>query len=164
MTIDIELSTSSINRAISELQRIYNDFPDSVQQAVDVLAKDGAEEAKAAVGRMATVEAENVSQTEAKIVLSGRAAIISEFGAGYATMEYHPFADNAPVPIEVASYSREQYPYGMFYISDQVNPGEGYWFFGGQEYDRIEPRHGLLNAYDYLIKNAGDIVSEVIKL
>ena len=164
MTIDISLSPESVARAVDLLKEAYGNFTSGVQQAVEVLAKDGAEEAKAAFGKMASVEPVSDSETEARIVATGEAVIIAEFGAGYATMEYHPFADKAPVPIEVASYSREQYPYGLFYISDQVNPGEGYWFFGGREYDRVQPRHGLLNAYDYLMQNAGEIVSEVIKL
>lgn len=164
MTINIKLSEKDIESAIRRLQGMRDNLDADVQQAVDILAKEGAMEAQLAYGHMVTAEPKSISETESQIVVEGGdKAIIAEFGAGYATMEYHPFAKNAPVPIEVASYAKAQYPYGLFYITNDLLPGEGYWFFGGQEYDRVQPRHGLLNAYDYLMQNATEIVSEVIK-
>lgn len=165
MNIVIKLSSSSIESAIRKLTKVRNDLPYSVNDLVETLAHDGAEVAQSAYGRMATATMQPLGMDSSKIVVTGGdAAIIAEFGAGYATMEHHPFAKNAPVPIEVASYSKNQYPYGEFYRTDFINPGEGYWFFGGQEYDRVQPRHGLLNAYDYIRENSDRIAREVIKL
>ena len=156
--INIKLSDSSINAAIRKLSRIKDDLRYSVNDIVETLAHNGAEIAQSAYGSMAKAVMMPVSMTEAKIsVIGGDDAIIAEFGAGYATMEYHPFAKNAPVPIRVASYSQAQYPYGLFYITNDLLPGEGYWFFGGVEYDRVQPRHGLLNAYDYIMENSTKI-------
>ena len=165
MTINIDLSPEGIQSAISRLTEIKENLEYGLNDLVEVLCHDGAEVANAAYGRMATATMEPESMTEAKIVVpGGDSAIIAEFGAGYDTMEDHPFAQNAPVPIKVASYSKAQMPYGLFYITDDLMPGEGYWFFGGKEYDRVPPRHGLLNAYEYIMANSTRIAKEVIKL
>ena len=164
MKINIKLSTESIEAAIARLTEAKENLTIGLNDLVEVLAHDGAEVANAAYGRMSAAAGIPVSMTQAKIVAPGTdQAIIAEFGAGYATMEDHPFAKNAPVPIEVASYSKAQRPYGMFYLTDDTDPGEGYWFFGGMEYDRVEPRHGLLNAAEYIMENSTKIAKEVIK-
>lgn len=167
MTISIGLSTGSINRAIRKLQGIKDNLTADAQNIVEILSEEGAMRARIAYGSMSTAKAETVSETQAVIIADAGdkdATIIAEFGAGYGTMEDHPFAQNAPVPIRVASYSQAQYPYGLFYITNDLMPGEGYWFFGGREYDRVEARHGLLNAYDYILGNSTRIAKEVIKL
>lgn len=167
MTITIDLSTSSINKAIRELTKVKENLAYSLQQTVEMLAEEGAMRARVAYGSMSTAEVDLVSETQAKIVADSGdpdATIIAEFGAGYATMEDHPFAQNAPVPIKVASYSQAQYPYGLFYITNHLMPGEGYWFFGGKEYDRVEPKHGLLDAYDFIMGNSTRIAREVTRL
>lgn len=172
MTIDINLSTEKISRAISELKQAKEDLDFAVNDLVEVLAYDGAGVAQEAYGGMATAKASPEDINQAKIVASGEAAIIAEFGAGYATMEYHPFAKNAPVPIEVGSFSRSKFPRGLFAVTDSIHPGEGYWIFGRRlsntsgftdpvYYDRIQPRHGLLNAYDYIIQNYLKVWKEV---
>ena len=163
-TIHIELSKAGIDSAIKKLEDIADNLEYDVTQIVHVLAEDGANVASEAYGSMASVKNEDVDESQSKIVVSGGdKAIIAEFGAGYATMEYHPFAKNAPVPIEVGSYSRAQYPYGLFHITNDLLPGEGYWIFGGRFYDRVQPRHGLLNAYDYILNNSTRIAKEVIR-
>ena len=164
MTININLSSEDIQSAIRKLNKAKDNLEIGLQQAIDVLAKDGAFEAQAAFGRMATASPQTMGTNEAQIVVSGKAPIIAEFGAGYATMEYHPFAKNAPVPIKVGSYSESKFPRGMFYSSDYIDPGEGYWFFGGREYDRVEPRLGLLQASRLIEQTAVEKAKEVIKL
>ena len=143
-----------------------------ISEAVEVIAKDGSEIAIEAIGNFekASVSYEKTDTFTSRIMVVGKAAIVQEFGAGYAVMEYHPFAKNAGVPIEVGSYSRENN--GMFALTDSIEPGEGYWIwwpvnsgFGGLiYYDRIQPRHGLLNAYDYIMENGTRIAGEEIKL
>ena len=165
MKINISLSEESIQSAINKLLSIKDNLAYTVNDIVEVLAYDGAEEANMAYGGMVSAQMQPVSMDEAKIVVpGGDKAIIAEFGAGYATMEYHPFADKAPVPIKVASYSEAQYPYGLFYITNDLYPGEGYWVFGGQYYDRVQPKHGLLNANDYIVANSTRIAKEVFRL
>lgn len=164
MKISIDLSPEGIEKAIAKLTDIKDNLDIGLNDLVEVLAHDGAEVANEAYGSMAKAAFVPESMTSAKIMAVGDQAIIAEFGAGYATMEDHPFATKAPVPIEPTSYSRAQFPYGLFYITDDLMPGEGYWFFGGKEYSRVEPRHGLLNAYDYILENSTRIAKEVMKL
>ena len=166
MTINVKLSTESIEDAIRKLWAAKENLRTGMQQVVDVLAKDGAEVAEEAIGGMAEVSHESAPDSlfsaTGRIIVSGKAAIVQEFGAGYAVMDYHPFADRAGVPVYVGSYSEENE--GDFYRTDLESPGEGFWMFGGARYDRVQPRHGLLNAHDYIRENAGRIASEVIKL
>ena len=172
MKITFKLSEKSIANAIRKLTDAKDNLLDNVNEFVDVLLTDGADVANEAYGGMATAWGKH-DDTDGKGIVKGHigvtaddedAAIIAEFGAGYATMEYHPFAKNAPVPIKVASYAKAQYPYGLFYITDDLMPGEGYWFFGGQVYDRVQARHGLLNAYDHITQYGIQIAQEVIRL
>lgn len=175
MKINIDLSPEGIEKAIAKLTDIKDNLDIGLNDLVEVLAHDGAEVANEAYDGMASAAFLPDTMTQAKIVVpGGDKAIIAEFGAGYATMEYHPFAANAPVPIKVGSYSEAHD--GMFALSDRLYPGEGFWIFGWTKeggklavgkpifYDRIQPRHGLLNAHDYILENSTRIAKEVIKL
>ena len=169
MNITISLSDKSINNAIRMLQNVKENIDYGLEQTLEILAKNGADTANKAYGGMATAhDFKDDTFTTSINVTGGDEAIIAEFGAGYGTMEFHPFAKNAPVPIEVASYSKENFERsmygGLFYITDDLYPGEGYWYFGGQSFDRVEPRHGLLDAYDYIMQNGDEIARSVIKL
>ena len=181
MKISIKLSEDSIEEAIDKLLEVKHELEMNVNEFVDILLMDGSEVANEAYGGMATAwgqrdDSGDISIANGHIGVGARnddTAIIAEFGAGYATMEYHPFAKNAPVPIKVASYSKEND--GLFWLTDDLYPGEGYWIFGWTHrsgkavgepiyYDRIQPKHGLLNAYDHIVQNYADIAKEVIKL
>lgn len=167
MTINISLSTESIAAAIRQLRTVEENIRWGLSETIDILVKEGAQIAQAADGKMATVIGQKDDELSGKIIATGEAPIIAEFGAGYATMDFHPFAKNAPVPIEPGSYSRENFDSihgGWFYITDMIHPGEGYWYFGGEEFDRIQPRHGLLDAHDHIVSHAAEIAKEVIKL
>jgi len=164
VNINISLSTESIRSAIETLTAYKDIFEQGVETVVDILAEEGAMVANAAYGGMAKARAESYENT-AQIVVSGKEPGIAEFGAGYATMEYHPFAKNAPFPVKVASYSEAQRPYGLFYITNDLTDGtDGYWIFGGQYYDRVEPRHGLLDAYDHIMAESTEIAKGVLSL
>lgn len=168
MTINIKLTDASIGNAIKELEKVKENLDYGLEQTLEILAKEGADVANKAYGSMAHASEFKDSQFTTSINVTGKAVYVAEFGAGYATMEYHPFADKAEVPIEVASYSKKNFNEsmygGLFYITNDLYPGEGYWIFGGQTYDRVQARHGLLDANDYIVENAGRIASEVIKL
>lgn len=161
MNINCKLSTESIESVIKKLSDMKDDFDHGAENLVSVLTHEGAMKASQAFGRMAKVT-EDVSENKGVIRASGRGVGIAEFGAGYATMVDHPLAGNAPWEVDVASYSKAQYPYGLFYITnDLLGWGEGYWFFGGKEYHEVPPRHGLLNARNYIMENGADIAREV---
>ena len=163
MKLNIDLSTESITEAIATLTQYKEIFDDGVETVVDILAEEGAQVANAAYGSMAKAKSESSGNT-AKVIASGKAVGIAEFGAGYATMEFHPFAKRAPYPVEIGSYSRAQRPYGLFWITHHLTGDSGYWFFGGKEYDRVQPRHGLLNAYDHIMNNSTEIARGVLRV
>ena len=165
MIIRMNLSQQSIEDAIRKLTVCKEEFEYSVSTLVRTLTSEGAEKAQIAFGGMAKVSEEMVGANTGKIVADGKAPGVAEFGAGYATMEDHPFAGNVPYEVAVASYAKNTYPYGLFYITHHLlGDGEGYWFFGGEEYQRVEARHGLLNAYEFLLENGTEIAQEVLKL
>ena len=155
MNIDISLSTSSINAAIRRLQKAKENLEYGLKQTVEILAEDGAAIAKADYGSMADAEAVHGADPVSRIVATGEAVVIAEFGAGDATME--PRFENYPgVDVYPGSYS------------EQVGTGEyaetGKWHFGGQVYTEVRPRAGLLDAREYIRDNAARIAKEVIEL
>lgn len=169
MMISIQLSDESIKNAIRKLNAVQEHLDWGLHDAVEILAKDGATEAQSAFRSRATVNHTMRDETTAVITATGDEIIIAEFGAGYGTVEDHPLAKNAPVPIKTASYSEKNFREnrlhgGMFYISDMVNPGEGYWFFGGHEYHEVPAHLGMWRAWTYIRDNCGKVMSEVIKL
>lgn len=145
--ITVKLSTGGINRAIRELEKYQARVDEKTAKLIDELVDGGAEMARYAYGNSATVD--HVSEEGFGIIeASGRSVMFMEFGAGLATMTDHPMAGNAPVPIREWEYSRTE------------GSGEGYltgrWHFppgSDIEYDRIEPRHGLLDARDFIVEN-----------
>ena len=155
MTINIKLSTESIDRAIEELERVRENILEGLKQTVEILVKEGATVAQIADGDMATVTGEMTGDTSGTISASGETAVIAEFGAGDATME--PGFENSPdTPVYPGSYS------------ELVGTGQyakyGKWYFGGRMYTEVPARHGLLDARDYIIANAADIAMGVIQL
>lgn len=146
-TIQIDLSIGGINKAIRELGKYQDRIEQKTAQLVDELVDGGAEMAKFAFGSTATVD--KISENGVGIIEAvGENLTIMEFGAGVATMEESPLAKNAPHPVKQWEYSRT------------VGSGEGFltgrWHFGGIPYDRVEPRHGMLDAMDYIINNLED--------
>lgn len=187
MKLNVTLSEMSIENAIRKLEDAIDDISNGISEVIDIFCMDGADIANQSYGSMATAwgQRDNVKDCKAEghIGVSAKTedvAIIAEFGAGYATMEYHPFAKNferqTGIPIKVASFSKAQYPYGLFYITDDLRPGHGYWIWGWAKakkgevmgspnfFDRVQARHGLLDAYDHLMQNGADIAKEVLRL
>lgn len=155
MTININLSDVSIARAISELQTIKDNIDYGLEQTVEILAKEGAMLASGDYGSMANVTDVSDSKTTSRILVTGEAAVIAEFGAGDATMEVM-FENYPGVDVFPGSYS------------EQVGSGEyaetGRWHFGGNVYTEVEPRAGLLDAKMFIVSNGTEIAREVIKL
>jgi len=165
-TIRMRLDVRSIENAIRALEAYRDGVEERTHQLVDRLTENGAEEARAAFGNMASVDSVSSGNT-GLIEASGPAVIIAEFGAGLSTMENHPMAENAPVPIERWSYSRA---YGgeawQYAEAGSVAPGEiepGWWYFGGKQMARVEPRHGIMDARDYIENNLVDEARSVFR-
>lgn len=151
-SIVIDLSTQSVNRAIRKLWKVVDEIEKGTAKLVEALTDEGAEVAQSAFGGSASVD--KISDGSTGIIeASGDAVTIMEFGAGMATMEGHPLAGNAPHTIKQWEYSRT------------VGSGEGYltgrWHFGGQVYTEVLPRHGMLDARDYIENNAVEKAKEV---
>lgn len=110
--------------------------------------------ARFAFGSTAIVEG-TTAGTTGKISATGDAIFIMEFGAGVATMTAHPLAPNSPVPIYKWSYS------------ELVGSGEGFrtgkWHFGRRVYYEVIPRHGMLDARDFVVENVVDKARKVFK-
>lgn len=143
-TINIRLSPEGIASAISQLVKYQDSIQEKTAELVDHLTEYGKAEAKTAFGGAATVS--SMSEDGYGIIEAvGESIVIMEFGAGLATMESHPLAGNSPYTVEQWEYSRT------------VGSGEGAltgrWHFGGIPYDRVEPRHGMLDAHDYIVNN-----------
>lgn len=185
MTVNIKFDTKSLESAIRKLEDIKSGIERGTAEFVDIMCIDGADVANEAYGGMATAwghreESYEEGVEEGYIGVGAKdddQAIIAEFGAGYATMTYHPWAKRfeqlTGIPIEPTSYSKAQYPYGLFYITNDLRPGQGYWIWSWAKrkggvgspivMDRVEPRHGLLNARDHIYHNGTDTAQRVIK-
>ena len=163
MTLDIDLlNPQSVRDVISRLWEVRQNLRWGIEDAVDMLARDGATVAQDAYGSMTNVTGYGI-ENEGHIIVTGGEPVIAEFGAGYATMEDHPWAGAAPVPIEVGSYSRENG--GEFWERLQNSPeGEAFWVFGGRRYSRVEARHGLLNARNYIMEHSTETVRRAVHL
>ena len=154
-TIRIDLSPTGIASAIRKLEALDLEIQQKTETLVEELTEAGAIQAQAAFGGTAAVSTE-VNGMNGKIIASGRAVVIMEFGAGLATMEGHPLAGNSPVTVKQWEYSRT------------VGSGEGYrrhkWHFppgSDTEYEEVKPRHGILDASDYIKANAEIIARRV---
>ncbi len=165
--INIRLSVQSIEKAIELLKNAKEALTESAGDLAEEMALQGGIVAQASFGHMARVDCDVGDKPGTAVIsVSGKAPIIAEFGAGYATMEDHPWAKKAPVPIEVGSYSRQNDSMygGMFALTDFINPGEGYWIFAGRFYSEVEPRHGLLDAGEHIKSVAAEDAARIIRL
>ena len=150
-TIHVDLSIGSINKAIKSLEAYQSRIERKTAQLVSELTEGGAEMARFAFGTTANVD--TISEDGLGIIEAvGENVIIMEFGAGMATMENHPLKDEAPVDVYRWSYS-EQVGSGEGYYTAMMNGGYGVWHFGGKPYSAIEPRHGMLDARDFVVNN-----------
>ena len=164
MTINIQLSEQGIKSAISALQTAKSNIENGLTQTIDILAKDGANEAQTADGGMAVVTGTLMGSNTAIIQAAGEAPVIAEFGAGDATMIGILF-DNPPgVDVYPGSYS-EQVGSGEYYRTRMASGGTGgHWHFGGIKYTEVKPKQGMLKAKQYIIRESTNIAKGVIKL
>ena len=155
MTITMSLSDADIKRVIRELTLIQDNIKESAENITEILTNEGAEIAQAAYGDWPVQATPMVEGTEGTIVVAGDMPLIAEFGAGQATMPV--MFENAPAtPVYEGSYSelegsQEYYKYGS-------------WHFGGEYFTEVPPRHGLLDAKQFIVENGTDIAAEVFHL
>ena len=87
MTIEVSLSTESIQRAIRELQTVQDNIEREMGEVIDTLTQEGADVARQAIGSMAAVDHVSIGN-EGMIEVTGKGAVFQEFGAGQAVMPY----------------------------------------------------------------------------
>lgn len=150
-TIHIELNVFRINNAIRSLEAYQRRIERRTEELVRTLVDGGTEMARNAYGSSLGVEG-NTNGLTGEITVSGRNAVIMEFGAGLATDEGHPLADRVSVPVKKWEYSR-------WNMENNGGAGEGFltqdhWHFGGAEFHEVKPRYGMLDARDYVVNNA----------
>ena len=154
ITINVSLSTVSINQAIKRLTEIAENLEIGLEETIDILASEGGEVAQSAYGGMATAYGYGQG-TNGVIVSTGEGNVIAEFGAGQATMPVM-FENSPATPVYEGSYS-ELEGSGEYYRF-------GSWHFGGRYYTEIPARHGLLDAKNYVIENSTEIARGAIIL
>ena len=156
MNITVRLSDQSINRAIRRLRQAQDNLRWGVQDAVEILAKDGAEIANQAYGSMANATAYSTEEGTAIIAVTGETNLIAEFGAGDATDPATGFENKPDTPVYAGSYSE------LEGTGEYARTGQ--WHFGDRVYTEIPARRGLMSAKAFIIESSTDIAKEVINL
>lgn len=154
MTIEVSLSTESIQRAIRELQTVQDNIEREMGEVIDTLTQEGADVARQAIGSMAAVDHVSIGN-EGMIEVTGKGAVFQEFGAGDAVIAYQ-FENPEPVPVYPGSYSELE--------GSKQYAEHGEWHFGGRTYTEVPARHGLLNARKWIRQRSTEIAQEMIQL
>lgn len=167
MYIDLKLSRGNVTRLIRRLEAYRRHIEPNTERLVSELVNGGAEMARFAFGSTANVEG-ITSGTTGEIRATGDAIYIMEFGAGIATMTAHPLAPNSPVPIYRWSYSEtvgsgEGYNTAKAGLTAPGASAPGFWHFGRRMYYQVIPRHGMLDARDFVVENVVDKARKVFK-
>lgn len=156
MTIQIELSAGSIERAIRRLLKAQENLQQGLEDTVDILCREGGNVAQASYQGMAVAYGESYG-TEGRIVSEGENNLIAEFGAGDDTVDPTSLFAHAPATdVFPGSYSLE--------VGSGDYWREGKWHFGGKEYTTIPPRMGLWNAKNYVIEHSTEVAKGAIRL
>ena len=157
MTININLSTDSIDAAIQRLEQVKQNLDWGLSETIDILTDKGAQTAQDADGEMATITTYRPDDNTGIITASGQAALIAEFGAGDATEVPTGFENQPLTPVYPGSYSESPEGSGEYAAT-------GKWHFGGRVYHEIEPRRGMLKAKEYIVMTAENVAKAVIRL
>ena len=150
MTINVRLSTESIDAAIERLQRFQDDLEHGINQTVEILTNEGAEIAQSAYGEWPVVATPVTEDAHGEIIVAGDMPLIAEFGAGDATLPVG--FENVPGEVYAGSYSEEHAQQYSTY---------GFWHFAGERYTEVPGRHGLLAAKEHIIANSTDVAMGV---
>ena len=152
MTINIDLSTESIENAIARLKVRKMHLEEDTEQLVEILTNDGAEIAQSAYGDYPVAVKTSILETNGQIIVDGDMPLIAEFGAGDGVIPVK-FENAPPEPVYSGSYSEQH--------ARQYSRW-GFWYFGGKVYSDIPARHGLLDAKRHIIETATETAMEVM--
>lgn len=154
MNIEISLfSEQSIQNAIDKLHVRLHHLKDDTEQLVDILAEEGADVASGCYAGYPVAVNHYSSGNESQIVANGEEPLpmIAEFGAGDQTLDVG--FENTPAEAYAGSWSEEH---------KQQYSRWGFWYFGGNVYYEVYPRHGLLDAKRYIINHSTETAKEVM--
>ena len=168
MTINITLSTKSIEDAIRKLEERKLMLEDDLRSAVEIIANDGAEVAQSAYGDWPVEAVPSVdnevegSRVMGYIDVIGDMPLIAEFGAGDATIEdIQTYFENSPeTEVFKGSYSLLE---GTREYWDSHLKGQGAWHFGGERYTEVPPHLGLYQAKESIIQTGTQTALGVMK-
>lgn len=146
----IKLSEESVQSMINTLEEVKKHLKSN--EMPEKLAEIGANAAEQAYGFPVSVD---TGEDMASIIASHEGLSFLEFGAGLTTNETHPDIPDVPYPVYQGSYSDQNH--GMY-----QQTGYQYWIFGGQVYDRVVPRGGMLAAGIAIRENMDDVAKEVL--
>lgn len=145
----------SIDKAIKKLDEIQKQFDVKVEQFLKEVCDCGRDAAQAAYGSHISVVSNQVSSTEWAIVAEGTALYIFEFGAGDATDVTNRYANEVEgLEVRPGSYSEQ---HAKMYST------MGKWKFGGQWYKEVQPKRGMVAAYEAITLDWRDIAERVFR-
>jgi hypothetical protein len=162
VNINIKLSDESIRNAIRQLRTVKEHLRWGIDDAVQILAKNGAIIAQDAYGSMANATDYMRDEAVGIIASTGEANLIAEFGAGDDTDPATGFENQPDTPVYPGSYSElegsgEYARTGRWHFGGKV-------YYGAPDYLRVEPRKGLLQAKAYILEEGTEVAKGVIKL
>ena len=151
MNIHIDLSTESIQNAIHQLEDKKLRLDEDLEEVIEILTNDGAEQAQMGYGAWDVNVTTNVSGTTGEISVKGDMPAIAEFGAGDLTA---PIGfEDIPEDVRRGSYSEEH----AHMLSDL-----GFWIFGGQRFTEVPGRHSLFFAKQHIMEHSTEVAREVM--
>lgn len=152
MRIRASLSPEGLKSVANQLLQHAEDIEHDFSQAIEMLTSEGANVAQGSYGDWGVQVVPLTDGTTGTISVSGDVPVIAEFGAGDATSGVD--FENAPnTPVYPGAYSEEHAKQYSTY---------GRWFFAGKMFTEVPPHHGLLNAKNYVIENASQVIREVM--
>lgn len=149
--------SQSIDKALKKLDEIQKQFDVKVDQFLREVAELGAGAARAAYGSSSvSVAVESRGKNEYAVVATGEPLLFLEFGAGDATDKSHWNASVITTPVYPGSWSGSPLGSKMYFRF-------GFWVFGGQIYHEIQPKRGMLAAYEAIMQNWQDVARRVFR-
>lgn len=150
-TIEIELSTQSIDKAIKELE-----FASNINQVCQELAQIGCDEAARRFARASSDGHTdwNVSVVPIdngyKIVASGKDVYFIEFGTGFFA---NPNGYETSVPVYPGSWSEQH---------AQMFSRYGFWYYKGEKLQGTEAQNAMYYAGKAIRDNANRVIEKVM--
>lgn len=145
--LTITLDAASIDRAIKALQSEKEWRKRKIAELMEALGEVG----KTATGYGSMVSVEP-TEHGCRIVARGEQIAFIEFGAGDTAVDYPKRVDG--VDIYPGSWSESELGSGQY-------AAHGYWYFGGQRYDSVVQRRGMIHAEEEIIRSVKEVAERV---